>query len=222
VDISNQDITFLPGVGPKKGDLFAKELGIRTAEDLLRHYPYKYVDRSRFYYLHEISEEMPFIQVKGQILRFDKTGEGHNQRLTAIFTDGKATIELVWFKGVKYIIDKYKTGIEYVIFGKPTLFNGRYNILQPEIDIASQLPPPELIGLQPFYNTSEKMKSSFLNSKAIQKIIFPVIQQIRPGIPDTLPAYVLKKFALLNLTDSLVNNSFSKKCKYSQQSPPSD
>ncbi|MDD5185927.1 MAG: DEAD/DEAH box helicase, partial [Paludibacter sp.] len=208
MDLASQDIKFLPGVGPRKADLFDKELGIKSAEDLLRHYPYKYVDRSRFYYLHEITAEMPFIQVKGQILRFEKVGEGHNLRLTAIFTDGKETIELVWFKGVKYIIDKYRTKVDYVIFGKPSPFNGRYNIVHPEIEIASQLPPPEQMGLQPFYNTSEKMKSSFLNSKTIQKIIFPIIQQIKSGIPETLPAYILQKFALLNLTESLINIHF--------------
>jgi ATP-dependent DNA helicase RecG len=204
------DIKYLPGVGPKKADLLSKELGIHNVEDLLHHYPYKYIDRSRFYYLHEISEDMPFIQVKGQIIRFEKVGEGHNQRLTAIFTDGHETIELVWFKGVKYIIDKYHTKIEYVIFGKPTAFNGRFNIVHPEIELASQLPPPEQMGLQPFYNTSEKMKSSFLNSKTIQKIIFPFVQGIKTGIPETLPAYLLKKFGLLNLTDSLVNIHFPK------------
>src|ERR1035437_9997090 len=146
MDLSSQDIKFLPGVGPKKADLLNKELGIRSAEDLLRHYPYKYVDRSRFYYLHEISEDMPFIQVKGQIIRFEKVGEGHTQRLTAIFTDGRETIELVWFKGVKYVIDKYKTGIQYVVFGKPSAFNGRFNIVHPEIELVSQLPPPEQMG----------------------------------------------------------------------------
>ena len=210
MDLSSQDIKFLPGVGPKKADLLDKELGIRSAEDLLRHYPYKYVDRSRFYYLHEISEEMPFIQVKGQIIRFEKVGEGHTQRLSAIFTDGHETIELVWFKGVKYVLEKYKTGIQYVVFGKPSAFNGRFNIVHPEVELASQLPPPEQMGLQPFYNTSEKMKTSFLNSKAIQKIIFPLAQHIKTGIPDTLPAYLLQKFALLNLTESLVNVHFPK------------
>ncbi|MFZ4724218.1 MAG: ATP-dependent DNA helicase RecG [Paludibacter sp.] len=210
MDLFYQDIKYLPGVGPKKADLFDKELGIKSAEDLLRHYPYKYVDRSRFYYLHEISEEMPFIQVKGQILRFEKVGEGRNERLTAIFTDGKETIELVWFKGIKYALEKYQTKIEYVVFGKPSAFNGRYNIVHPEIEIASKMPPPEQMGLQPFYNTSEKMKSSFLNSKTIQKIIFPLIQHIKTGIPETLPAYLLQKFALLNLTESLVNIHFPK------------
>ena len=95
MDFSMQDIKFLPGVGPQKATLFASELGIRSVEDLLHHFPYKYVDRSRFYYLHEITENMPFIQVKGQILKFEKIGEGKNMRLSAVFTDGKDTIELV-------------------------------------------------------------------------------------------------------------------------------
>ncbi|MEI6554155.1 MAG: ATP-dependent DNA helicase RecG [Paludibacter sp.] len=210
MDLSYQDIKFLPGVGPKKADLLAKELDIHSAEDLLRHYPYKYIDRSRFYYLHEISEEMPFIQVKGHIIRFEKVGESPKQRLVAIFTDGRDTIELVWFKGINFILDKYKTGIEYVVFGKPTYFNNKFNLQHPEIDLPSQLPPPEQMGLQPFYNTSEKMKNSFLNSKTIQKILFPLVQSIRSGIPETLPAYLLKKYALLNLTDSLVNIHFPK------------
>jgi len=190
MDFSMQDIKYLPGVGPRKAELFAKELGIRSVEDLLRHYPYKYVDRSRFYYLHEITDNMPFVQVKGQILKFEKIGEGRNQRLSAIFTDGKGTIELVWFKGVKFVLEKYKTGIEYVIFGKPTAFNGRYNIVHPEIDLVSQLPPSEIMGWQPFYNTTDKMKSGFLNSKTIQKIIFPLLQNLKNGVPESLPAYI--------------------------------
>ncbi len=205
-----QSIIYLAGVGPKKASLFASELDIHTAEDLIRYYPYKYVDRSRFYYLHEIHGNMPYIQVKGHIVRFEKVGEGPQQRLSAIFTDGKDTIELVWFKGVKFITDKYKTGIEYVVFGKPSVFNGKYNILHPEIDLVSSLPAGEQLGLQPFYNTTEKMKSGFLNSKTIQKIIFPLVQQLKTGIPDTLPAYLLKKFALMNLTESLINVHFPK------------
>jgi ATP-dependent DNA helicase RecG len=210
MDIYNQDIKFLAGVGPKKAELLRTELGLSTPEDLLRYYPYKYVDRSRFYYLHEISADTAYIQVKGQIVKFEKVGEGRNQRLTAIFTDGKSSIELVWFKGIKYITENYKPRIDYVIFGKPTAFNGKYNIAHPEIELASKTPPADQLGLQPYYNTSEKMKSSYLNSKALQKIIFPIVQQIKLGIPETLPAYILKKFALMNLTDSLVNVHFPK------------
>ncbi len=205
-----QDIKYIPGVGPKKAELFAKELGIRSVEDLLRHYPYKYVDRSRFYYLHEMNGNMPFIQVKGQILKFEKIGEGHTMRLSAIFTDGKDTIELVWFKGIKFVLEKYKPGIDYVVFGKPSLFNGHYNIVHPDLDLVSQLPPAEMMGLQPYYNTTEKMKSGFLNSKIVQKIILPLVQNLKNGVPETLPAEILKRFALMNLTDSLINVHFPK------------
>ena len=210
MELSMQSITYLQGVGPKKATLFASELGLQTAEDLVRYYPYKYVDRSRFYYLHEINGNMPFIQVKGHIIRFEKIGEGHQQRLLAIFTDGKDTIELIWFKGIKFIIEKYKTGIEYVIFGKPAAFNGKFNILHPEIDLVTALPPAEQMGLQPFYNTTEKMKAGFLNSKAIQNIIYPLLNQVKQGVSDTLPAYIIKRFALMNLTESLVNVHFPK------------
>ncbi len=210
MDFLNQDIKFLPGVGPKKAEVLNKELCIFTVEDLLRHYPYRYVDRSRFYKLSEISEEMPFIQVKGKILRFEKIGEGRTQRLSAMFTDGEQAIELVWFKGIRYVTEKYKTGVEYVIFGKPSLFNGRYNIVHPEMETVAQLPPPEMLGLQPHYNTTEKMKNHFLNSKGIQKIMLPVIRQIQGGIPETLPAFLLKQFGLMNLTESITNIHFPK------------
>ena len=208
MDFLNQDIKFLTGVGPKKAEVLNKELSIYTVEDLLRHYPYRYVDRSRFYKLREITEDMPFIQVKGKILRFEKIGEGKGQRLSAMFTDGEQAIELVWFKGIRFVTEKYKTGVEYVIFGKPSLFNGRYNIVHPEMETPAQLPPPEMLGLQPYYNTTEKMKNHFLNSKGIQKIILPVVKQIQGGIPETLPAFILQQFGLLNLTESITNIHF--------------
>ena len=110
MDFLNQDIKFLTGVGPKKAEVLNKELSIYTVEDLLRHYPYRYVDRSRFYKLSEITEDMPFIQVKGKILRFEKIGEGKGQRLSAMFTDGEQTIELVRFNGIRFVTEKYKTG----------------------------------------------------------------------------------------------------------------
>lgn len=210
MDFSTQDIKFLPGVGPRKAALFNKELSIFSVDDLLRHYPFRYVDRSRFYKLSEISEDMPFIQVKGRIMQFEKIGGQKKQRLSAIFSDGENVIELVWFQGIRFIEDKYKTGVEYVIFGKPSLFNGRFNILHPEIETPDQLPPPEQMGLQPVYNTSEKMKSSFLNSKAIQKIIFPIVKKLEAGVPETLPAYVLKRFGLMSLTESLISIHFPK------------
>lgn len=210
MSLSHVDIKFIPGVGPKKAELLATELNIRSADDLVRHYPYRYIDRSRFYYIHEITENMPFIQLKGRFTRFEKTGTGNTQRLSAWFTDGKEQIELVWFKGIKFFADKYKPGIEYVVFGKPTYFNGRFNIVHPEVELPSQLPPPEQLGLQPFYNTTEKMKTGFLNSKAVQKIMQNLLPHLQQGVPETLPAYVLKRYALMHLTEALINIHFPK------------
>ena len=210
MEFSTQDIKFLPGVGPRKAELFNKELSIFTVEDLLRHYPYRYVDRSRFYKIRELREDMPFVQIKGKFVRFEKVGEGKKMRLSAMFSDGENILELVWFRGVRFVTDKYKTGVEYVAFGKPTLFNGKFNLVHPDIEDASKLPPPEKMGFQPYYNTTEKMKNHFLNSKAIQKIIYPLIGKLEAGIPETLPAYVLQQFKLMNLTESLINIHFPK------------
>ena len=210
MEFSTQDIKFLPGVGPGKAELFNKELSIFTVEDLLRHYPYRYVDRSRFYKIRELREDMPFVQIKGKFVRFEKVGEGKKMRLSAMFSDGENILELVWFRGVRFVTDKYKTGVEYVAFGKPTLFNGKFNLVHPDIEDASKLPPPEKMGFQPYYNTTEKMKNHFLNSKAIQKIIHPLIGKLEAGIPETLPAYVLQQFKLMNLTESLINIHFPK------------
>ena len=210
MEFSTQDIKFLPGVGPGKAELFNKELSIFTVEDLLRHYPYRYVDRSRFYKIRELREDMPFVQIKGKFVRFEKVGEGKKMRLSAMFSDGENILELVWFRGVRFVTDKYKTGVEYVAFGKPTLFNGKFNLVHPDIEDASKLPPPEKMGFQPYCNTTEKMKNHFLNSKAIQKIIYPLIGKLEAGIPETLPAYVLQQFKLMNLTESLINIHFPK------------
>ena len=209
MDYSQQDITYIPGVGPKRAALLGQELGIRTVDDLLRHFPYKYVDRSRFYYLHEVTPDMPHIQVRGRILRFNKQGEGRNQRLTATFTDGHSSIELVWFKGLRYIEDKLRTGTEYVVFGKPSRFNGYYNIVHPEVEEAATFASSGSAGLQPFYNTTEKMKNAYLNSKALQKIIFNALQAVpRSDWPETLPADLLAQYALPGLKDALQHVHF--------------
>lgn len=208
MDFSTQDIKFLPGVGPRKAELLNHELSIHSVEDLLRHYPYRYIDRTRYYKISDIRDENQYIQIKGQFLRFEKIGEGRSQRLSAIFTDGESSIELVWFKGLKFVIDKYKTGVNYVIFGKPSLFNGKFNFVHPDVETIAELPPANELSFQPFYNTTEKMKSSFLNSKAIQKILYPIVQKLEAGIPETLPAYVLEQFKLMNLSNALTNIHF--------------
>ena len=206
-DLSTRDIKFLPGVGPKKAELLNKELKIFSFEDLLYYFPYKYIDRSRTYKIKEIDGNMPYIQLRGEILNFETQGEGKGRRLIARFSDGTGIIELVWFKGIKFIIEKYKPGVEYTLFGKPTRFGSKFNIAHPEID-----PIDDIIdkapGLQAYYSTTEKMKSHFLNSKAIQKIIYNLWKSINGPLPETLPAQVIARSQVIYLTEAIQNIHF--------------
>lgn len=207
LDLAHRDLKYLQGVGPRRADLFQKELNIRSVEDLIYYFPYKYIDRSRTYKISEISGSMPYIQLRGKIISYEMIGEGRGARLTARFSDGTGVIELVWFKGIKYITEKYKPGIEYTLFGKPALFGSRYNIAHPEIDpIDLDLDKPT--GLQGFYNTSEKMKSNFLNSKAIQKIIFTLLHTLPGPITETLPAYIIQRANCIYLNEAIRNIHF--------------
>ena len=198
---------YLPGVGPKKAEILRKEAGISSYEDLLFYFPYKYIDRSRFYKVSEITGNMPYIQLKGRILYYDTVGEGRARRLVAKFTDGTGTIDLVWFKGLNYVTDKYKTGTEYIVFGKPTEFGHIYNIPHPDIDPVDQA-DQVAAGLTPFYNTSEKMKKSFLNSRAIQNLQYTLLSSLNWNLPETLPADVLSRIRMMPLNEAIRNVHF--------------
>ena len=206
-DLATRDIKFLPGVGPQKSALLNKELGIFSVQDLLYYFPYKYVDRSRIYYIHEIDGNMPYIQLKGKILSFETFGEGRQRRLVAHFYDGTGVVDLVWFQGIKYIVGKYKVGVEYIVFGKPTVFNERINIAHPDMDNASELSLSSM-GLQPYYNTTEKMKRSFLNSHAMQKIVSAALQLVQAPLPETLSPGIISEHHLISLTEALRNIHF--------------
>ena len=198
---------YLPGVGPKRAEILKKEADIASFEDLLYYFPYKYVDRSKFYTISEIDGSMPYIQLKGCIRFFDMIGEGRTKRLIGKFTDGTGTIDLVWFQGLKYITDKYRTGQEYIIFGKPTEFANEVNIVHPDIDPienSSQVAN----GLVPFYNTTEKMKKSFLNSRAIQNLQFTLLTNIGWQIPETLPSHILSKLNMISISEAMKNIHF--------------
>ncbi len=211
LNILDQDIKFITGVGPKRAEILNKELEIFTAENMLRHYPYRYVDRSKFYTIREINSENAYVQIKGQITSFTKTGVGRKQRLIAIFSDGQNTIELIWFQGVKYILEKHKTGVDYVLFGKPSVFNGRYNFSHPELELLKNFSQKKNLGLQPFYHTTERMKKGYLGTKAIQKICYEVLKIVwNNPLQETLPAEILKKHHLITLTDALINIHFPK------------
>ena len=206
-DLASRDIKYLSGVGPQRASVLNKELNIYSLHDLLYYFPYKYVDRSRIYYIHEIDGTMPYIQLKGEILGFETVGEGRQRRLIAHFSDGTGIVDLVWFQGIKFLVGKYKVHQEYIVFGKPSVFNGRINIAHPDIDNASEL-KLSTMGLQPYYNTTEKMKRSSLNSHAIEKMMSAVVQQLREPLPETLSPAILTEHHLMPLTEALMNIHF--------------
>ncbi len=208
IELNSSDIQFVPGIGPKRAELLHTELQVKTIEDLLYYFPYKYIDRSRFYAIAELQSDVGYVQLKGKIIRFDKQGEGRNQRLTARFSDDTGTIELIWFQGIQYVQKQYKTDNLYVVFGKPALFNGRFSIVHPDIEPIEQNALQANMVLQGYYGTTEKMKSNFLNSKVIQKIIFTVIRSLAAPMPETLPAYMVQKFNLMPLHDAVSTMHF--------------
>ncbi|MCU6768611.1 ATP-dependent DNA helicase RecG [Barnesiella propionica] len=206
-DIAYIDIKYLPGVGPKKADLLNKELGIYSYRDMLYYFPYKYIDRSKTYRIKEIDGNMPYIQLRGRILAYSTQGEGARRRLTATFSDGTGTVELVWFKGIRFITDKYKPGNEYTLFGKPTLFNGKINIAHPELDHVDDILDRNT-GLQGYYTTTEKMKNNFLNSKGLQKIIYNLWNSLQGPLEESLSDEVINRARLIGINDAIRNIHF--------------
>lgn len=208
-DITNRDIKYLQGVGPQRAAVLDKELNIRSLHDLLYYFPYKYVDRSRLYYIHEIDGNMPYIQLKGEILSFETIGEGRQKRLVAHFSDGTGVVDLVWFQGVKYLLGRYKVREEYIVFGKPTVFNGRINIAHPDVDLSTEL-TLSTMGLQPYYNTTEKMKRGGLNSHAIEKLMKNAFALLKEPISETLTDKVINEHHLMPLGEAIRNVHFPK------------
>jgi ATP-dependent DNA helicase RecG len=206
-DITTRDIKYLQGVGPQRASILNKELDIHSLHDLLYYFPYKYVDRSRLYYIHEIDGNMPHIQLKGKILSYENVGEGRSRRLVAHFSDGTGVVDLVWFKGLKYVTGRYKVNEEYVVFGKPTVFNGRINVAHPDIDPAEGLVISSM-GLQPYYNTTEKMKRSGLNSHALEKLMKNAFSLLQSPWEETLNPKILSEHHLMPLEEALRNIHF--------------
>lgn len=205
-DLYSLNIKYLPGVGPKRAELLAKELEIRSFHDLLYYFPYKYIDRSKTYRICELDGNMPYIQLKGRIIAYSTHGEGARRRLSATFSDGTGSIELVWFKGIRFVTDKYKTGVEYTLFGKPTLFNGRLNIAHPELDTIDET--DKRYTLQGYYNTTEKMKNAFVNSKALQKMVYNLWESLQGPLDETLPQEIIQAAKVIGLTDAIRNIHF--------------
>jgi len=196
------DISALYSVNSKRAALFNKEISVFTIHDLLYYFPYRYVDRSQMTQIRDINLAMPYVQLKGQMLGFDTIGEGRNERFVAHFSDGTGVVDLVWFGGLKYVISKYKINKTYVVFGKPTLFNGRINLSHPEVDEFN----PEnntFVGLQPFYNTSGKMKRSFLNTRSIEKVMAVAVKLYAGQMMETLPPYLIERNHLMPIGEAI-------------------
>ena len=216
IDLKTRDIKYLQGVGPQRAAMLNKELNIFSLHDLLYNFPYKYVDRSRIYSIREINGNMPYIQLKGQILSFETIGEGRQRRLVAHFSDGTGVVDLVWFQGIKYLMGKYKAHEEYIVFGKPTAFNGRINIAHPDIDSSKELVLSSM-GLQPYYGTTEKMKRSSLNSHALEKLMKNAFSLLQDAVPETLPPYIVEKYHLMSLDEALRNIHFPQNPEFLQR-----
>ena len=230
MDILGQDIKYLPGVGPNRKKMLSNELGIETYGDLLEYYPYKYVDRSKVYTIHELTGDMPFVQVIGKILSFETFAMGpRKERVVAHFTDGTGICDLTWFNGGKYAKQNYKIGTEYLVFGKPTVFNNRINFTHPEMekvdsgeltvdsyDYTQDKNNPQqgnhnyplstvhstLLKLQPYYNTTERMKKAGLNSRAIERLTKTLIEKL-PPLPETLPDFMIGERHLMGRDEAL-------------------
>lgn len=195
--ILDQDIQFLPSVGTKTKEILSKELGIRSYGDLLEYYPYKYVDRSKIFHISELTSDMPFVQLKGKILSYEEVDIGkRNKMLVAHFSDGYGVVDLVWFRSAQYIIKSYKVGTEYIVFGKPSAYNGRFQFAHPDIDDASKLQISEM-GMQPFYGLTENMKKRGYTSRSIERITRSLVS-ILPPLPETLPDFIVNRLHLVS------------------------
>src|SRR5208283_2924439 len=203
-----QDIKFIPGVGPKRAELLNKELQIFSFGDLLRYYPYKYIDRSKIFTISEIDPSLAYIQLRGKIKTFVREGKRPKERLIARFSDGTGTVDLIYFSGINYILSNLKTDVEYILLGKPTLYNGNINFVHPDLEDAIKASNSISHKFQPFYNTTEKLKKNYISSKTIQKIISTLWQLLTTKIPESMPASVLEKAHLIPLHDALFNIHF--------------
>jgi hypothetical protein len=202
--ILSQDIKYLTGVGPKRKEILEKELQISTWGDLLEYYPYKYVDRSRIYRIGELRGDLPFVQLKGKILSFEEFAMGaHRKRVVAHFGDGTGVVDLVWFRGTQYVYKTYKVNEEYIVFGRPGIYGGRYQFAHPDIDKVTDVQLSEM-GMQPYYMTTERMKKMGLTSRSLEKLTKTLVEKLsEQTISETLPPYIIGPLHLISRTEAL-------------------
>lgn len=197
----SQDIKYLKGVGPMRAKALEKDLGIHTIEDLVTTYPYRYIDRSKIYAIRELREGMQYVQIKGKILYFETEGEGRKKRLKATFTDGVGVMELVWFSGLAYVRKRYKVGTEYIAWGIPQIYAGRWSVAHPELE------EPQTNGAEsvfmPYYHTTERLKRNNITSKTIEKLVKVALDELGNGIQETIPVYILKREKLCSRSQAI-------------------
>jgi ATP-dependent DNA helicase RecG len=190
--VTETPIEYLKGVGPPRADLLKKELGIYTFNDLAGYYPFRYVDKSKFYKVNEINSDLAYVQLKGYIDKIEMIGEKRVTRMTARFRDATGSLELIWFNGFQWLKDKFRPEQEYVIFGKPNYFSGKYNIAHPDVELPADEQAAIVFNLQAFYNSSEKLKSRSLDSKGISKLMKSLLLQLQGHIKETLSDEIIQ------------------------------
>lgn len=208
MNILDSDIKFLSGVGPKRAELLQKELSIFTFRDLLYTFPFRYVDRSKFYSISQIDTTNAYIQLRGTISNITIVGEGRAKRLVALFSDGTGVVELVFFQGIAWIKDKLKVGPEYIVFGKPSLFNATFNFVHPEIELLTSVSAKDAQGLSGVYSSTERLKSAGITNKVITKLQGGLLEKVLPQIEETLPQYLIEQQRLCPLGWALENIHF--------------
>lgn len=196
------DIKFLKGIGPKRAELLGKQLGIKTYHDMLFHFPTRYLDRSSLYSISQFQENMPHVQVKGRFIAMSVQGEGAKTRLVGVFTDGKTTMEVVWFRRIKQLRDSYHIGREYIIFGKPELFNNRWSMVHPEIDTPESASAQ--IGMRGVYPLTDTLRNQGIASKQIFTWVQTILNA-NQNIRETLPEELIKRLRLMPLREALMN-----------------
>ncbi len=208
-DILKTPIEFLKGVGPQKAELLKKEVQLFTFEDLLYFYPFRYIDKSRFYKIREITEDMPYVQIRGYISQVQLHGQKRTTRMTAVLTDDQgSSVELIWFNGFKFLKNLFVSGQEYIVFGKPTRFGRKYNIAHPEVEAVSPAAITQQSSMHPVYPSTEKLKSRALDSKGISRLLTTLLPQVKNYINETLPEHLREELKLPPLRQSLINVHF--------------
>ena len=208
VDLLQTPIEFLKGVGPKRGEILRKEAGVSTYFDMLTYYPFRHVDRSRFMPIVEINSENVYLQVRGKVISNQLIGQGRSSRLVVTISDSSGSIDLIWFQGINWVKDKFTAGSEWVVFGKPSLFNGKYNISHPETESMAEFTAQPADPLHPVYNSTDKMKLNGLATRAISKITRTLISQLQGVIPETLNNDILYQLKLVGREEALLNIHF--------------